>query len=149
MMRGMGAIAQSIGMQEDANLFAQIAMATEAIVYAPAIVSLNEAWMETISTLSQDYAAATDRSVVPPPDTYPTNPLAGTGPHMAAVAAGENTKKTEAQSQSDLDTGNMNNLIDTIKSDAEFLSNALNNVFQFEQPIIELMGQITSLLMEV
>jgi hypothetical protein len=148
-MSGLFSIAAGIGEQENANLSAQIATACEAIKIAPSVAALNQAYMEQIATDSLNYANDTAASVELIDKWVPGNPHAGQGPHMIAVAAQDNVQKDLDQNEADLHTGNVQNIIETIKSNASFLGQNLEDVFRVEGPIIQLMALTSSLIMEI
>ena len=92
-MGGIYAVGKGIGAQEDANLNSQITVALQGIMLAPTIVTLNQLYMEAVALDSLNYANDTAASMIGTTDIYDQsgNPHNGTGPHMAAVAAQDNT----------------------------------------------------------
>jgi hypothetical protein len=149
-MSGLFSIASGIGEQENSNLTAQIATAVQAITLAPSISKLNQAYMEQIATDSLNYANDTAASVEIDDSWDPGgDPHKGRGPHMAVVAAQDNVQKDLDQNAADLHTGNVQNIIETIKSNASFLGQNLDDVFRLESPIIQLLALTSSLIMEI
>jgi hypothetical protein len=145
---GIYAIASGIGDQENANLYAQNAMAIEGISLAPAILQLSQMYMQLIAQDSLNYSNATVNSMLPN-ETYPSDPQQGTGPHMAAIAAQDNVQKDIDQNASDLNTGNVSNITETLKSTVGYLGQNLDDVFKTIGPIVELLAQVVSIIMEI
>lgn len=145
------AVAEGIATQEDANTMAQLSTAMATIAEAVPIPTLNIAWMDAISEISNlyfsDMLKVSGPDVPPPPP--PGNPHDGSGSSMTAVTAMDNAIKSKDQSQSDLETGNMNNLVETNKAIEGFLGNSLSSLFTMWQPLKELLDQANSLTKSV
>jgi hypothetical protein len=149
-MSGIMAIAAGIGAQETANLYAQISTALQAIAIAPSIVALNQEYLKQIAEDTRNYAIAMRMSQLPTDDWDPDgDPLKGTGPHMAAVAAQYNIKKELHQKESDVNLGSLNNIVDTVKSNAAHLGSNLNDVYKLLNPTIQLQALILTLMMGI
>ncbi len=148
-MSGLFRIASGIGEQENANLSAQMTTATQAIKLAPSISTLNQTYMEQIAEDSLNYANDTAASVEVEDKWVSGKPHQGQGPHMAVVAAQDNVQKDLDQKEADLHTGNVQNIIETIKSNASFLGQNLDDVFRLESPMIQLLALTSSIIMEI
>ncbi len=149
MYSSLYAIAEGISAQEDANTQAQLSTALFAIFLVGGILPLQEAWMKQISEDTQIYL--NDTLKVAGPDIPPTpggDPHKGSGPSMIPVTAMDNQQKSMDTNQSDLETGNENNLVETAKAQEGYLGNSLDQVFRMQEPINELLAQTKSLIMQ-
>lgn len=152
-MGGIYAIGKGLGEVENANYNSQITVALQGIMLAPTLVTLNQLYMEAIAEDALNYANDTAASMIGTTDYYDQSedpdPHNGTGPHMAAIAAQDNTLKDLHQASADLNIGNVQNILDTIKANAAYLGQNLDNIFELEAPILQLLAQTTSVIMEI
>lgn len=150
-MGGIFAIGKGLGEVENANYNSQITVALQGIMLAPTLVTLNQLYMEAIAKDALNYANDTAASMIGTTDYYDPSgdPHNGTGPHMAAIAAQDNTQKDLHQASADLSIGNVQNILDTVKANAAYLGQNLDNVFELEAPILQLLAQTTSIIMEI
>lgn len=164
-MGSLYAIAEGIGGQQDANLNAQISTALQGIMLAPGIVTLNQMYMELLAEDALNYANATAVSFMSDdeyhqgknnkngkdlglgPNYNPEgDPLKGLGPHMAAIAAYYNVQKGIHQQEGDLRTGEMQSMVETIKSNVVYLGQNLEEVFRLTTPILQFLTESFSQL---
>ena len=150
-MGGIYAIGKGLGEVENANYNSQITVALQGIMLAPTLVTLNQLYMAAIAEDALNYANDTAASMTGTTDYYDPSgdPHKGTGPHMAAIAAQDNTLKDLHQASADLNIGNVQNILDTIKANAAYLGQNLDNIFELEAPILQLLAQTTSIIMEI
>lgn len=119
------AVAEGIGAQAAVNMDCQTTTALTVISLIQAYFPLQQAWSNTLNQDAENIFLANLN--------VPGNP-GGTAAVAAAIQA-RNTDSTDA----DLETGNINTIIQGQKGQAQLLGNAVSNTFNLEEPLNDLL----------
>jgi hypothetical protein len=148
MYASLEAVIAAIALQQDTNNDAQISAAMTGFPLATQICLLNQDWMDDLSQWTTDYfvdtlkiaASEADLGTISP-DPYDTDSHTGGGAAMATMAAQDNQYKSLDQNQANVETGNLNNLEEKVKSMVDFLGGTLQETYSLTAPIFSVIDQ--------
>lgn len=126
------AIAEAIGAQTNANMNSQTVTAESVISLTETYLPLQQGWS---AILNQDSLNIFIESL-----KVSSDPTAA--PQVAALSEVKNTHST----QSGLDTGQLDNVIQSEKGQAQALGNAMVNTFDLQNPLNDLLRAQTEAL---
>jgi hypothetical protein len=129
------AIAQGIAAQSTVNADSELTTGLTVINLISSYLSLQSAWSKTLSTDAENIYIANMN--------VPGNP-SGT----ASVAAATQTRNVDSTT-SDSETGNIDNIIQGQKGQAQILGNAMSNTFSMQDPVNELLKTETDSLQQM
>ena len=124
-MGGIMSIAEGIGAQATANTESQLTAALAVITLVSTFLPLQQAWSEQLNTDAEAIYIANM--------AVPGNP--GGTAEVAAKIQDRNNDSTSA----DLETGNLDTIIQGQKAASQILGNTMAEVFSLEDPVNELL----------
>ncbi len=119
------ALAQGIGAQADANIDASLTTGLSVITLIAAFLPLQQAWSKTL---------ANDAETI-----YEDNLKIPGHPEETAVVAGDTQQKNIDSTSSDRETGNIDNIIQEQKAQAQILGSSMSQIYTLEEPVLELL----------
>lgn len=133
-MCSMIAVAEGIGTAASANTDSVFSTSLAIITLIAGYLPLQQAWSKVLNTDAENIFIANME--------VPGNP--GGAANVAAVTEQRNIDST----QSDLQTGNMDNLVQGQKGQAQLLGNAMTAIYTLQNPINELLQLQSQLLQQ-
>lgn len=130
----MIAVAEGIGTAASANTDSVFSTSLAIITLIAGYLPLQQAWSKVLNTDAENIFIANME--------VPGNP--GGAANVAAVTEQRNIDST----QSDLQTGNMDNLVQGQKGQAQLLGNAMTAIYTLQNPISELLQLQSQLLQQ-
>ncbi len=125
------ALAQGIGAQADANTDASMTTGISVITLIAAFLPLQQAWSKTLGTDAEQ--------------VYQDNLKIPGHPEQTAVVAADTQQKNIDTTQSDLETGNIDNIIQSQKAQAQILGSSMDQIYSLEEPVLELLKMMSDL----
>lgn len=137
MYSGIGAIAEAIGTQAQANAGSQLSTSFTLLYVMVAKFPLMEAWMKKLQEDTNNYNTDLALSTEPGNDQYKVK------------AAADNQQKIVDSSNSDLEQGRQDTIIQSQKSVLQVNGNAMSNTYELQAPVLQLLEFTTGSIMGI
>lgn len=128
-------IAQGISAQADANTDSELTAAIAVIDLVSIFLPLQQAWSKQLSTEAENI--------------YVDNLKVPGNPGGAAKVAADTQIRNVDSTNSDMETGNLDTIIQGQKAQSQILGNSMNTIYSLEDPVNELLRAQTDALQQM